>query len=110
MNSFTHRALALLILLLTLTTLTGAATTVQALVGPGGPDACCAGGLPAEDQEQDAGPCTAECPCASCLVLVQPTPIQPPMPPAASLPGCVILANLHLSTFAPPLDYPPEQI
>lgn len=106
MNSFPHRTLALLILLLALTTLTGALATVQALAGSGAADACCSS-IPAEDQQQPS-PCAAECPCTSCLVLLQPLLVVPPAPLTAGQPVSTTLANLHLSTLLSPLDYPPE--
>lgn len=108
MNSLAHRALALLILLLTLATLTGAVATVQTLAGHGGSDVCCGQTAPAEDQEQETIPCAAECSCTSCLTLLQPTLIHPPTSLTASLPGRVTLANLHLCAFISSIDYPPE--
>lgn len=107
MNFLPHRALALLILLLALTTLTGALATVQALAGSGAADACCSS-MPAEDQQQPSSPCAAECPCTSCLVLLQPLLVVPPAPLTAGQPASTTLANLHLSTLLSPLDYPPE--
>lgn len=105
---FMHRALALLILLLTLATLGGLATTAAALAAEGRADACCSQTAPAEDPETN--PCAAECSCASCLTLVHPLLPSLGAPLTGGSTICNPLIQLNLSTFIASIDYPPEVI
>ncbi len=106
MVSLARRGLALLILLLTLASLGGVMTTAAALAAEGRSDACCGQTAPAQDAQTD--PCAAECPCASCLTLVQPLLPSLAAPVSHDASFCTTLAQLHLSSFVAAIDYPPE--
>lgn len=103
---FAHRGLALLILLLTLASLGGLATTVAALATEGRSDACCSQEAPVQDAETN--PCAAECSCASCLTLVHPLLPSLGNPLAAASTFANAPIHLNLSTFVATIDYPPE--
>ena len=101
------RAIALVLILLSFTMLTGVATTLSALERPERVDACCDRGE--AEPEPASGPCSAtDCLCFSCLTLDR----------VASLPFACLL-RVTVSVFFPPrsfcpdgfsavIDYPPE--
>lgn len=103
---FAQRGLTLLILLLTLASVGGLATTAAALAAEGRSDACCSQAAPAEDPETN--PCAAECSCASCLTLVHPILPSLGAPLTAGTTICNALIQLNLSAFVASIDYPPE--
>lgn len=102
-----HRAIALVLLILSFAMLTGVATTVSGLERPERVDACCDRGE--AEPEPASGPCSAaDCLCFSCLTLDRTSP-----------PSFACPLQVTLSAFFPPqafgsdgfgavIDYPPE--
>lgn len=107
MKSVAKRAVALLILILTLVTLTGV-VNAKSLFSQGHVDACCEQTIPAEDQQ--TAPCAAECSCVSCLSLVQPSIPDLQLPLLTVLSSSHDLPSLHHSNYVSSIDYPPETV
>lgn len=106
MKKSRFRIIAALLLVVTLLTLSGLTSTAATLLQVATANSCCDSGC---DDPPAAGPCsTPDCPCFSCISMIA------AYPPTILRDGAGVLLShgspqpLHLSEYAPSIEYPPE--
>lgn len=107
MTSPPHRAIALVLLILSFAMFSGIATTVSALERPERVDACCDRGE--AEPEPMSGPCSEpDCLCFSCLTLDRVASLTYVCPLQVTASGFCPPRGFCPDGFSSVIDYPPE--